>query len=91
MAAGRLSTDQKFRIGLGVIITAAWAVSFLVDIQVERYDPPAYIGPLMLIVAGSVFGEGLVRSAVRQITESNGNGNGKKSEPQPDRKETKNP
>lgn len=77
-----MTTNERIRLAMAAIITLAWIVSFIVDIQVETYDPPAYIGPLMLIVAGSVFGEGLVRSAVKQIIEKqNGNGTPPKEPP----------
>lgn len=47
---------------LASVITVAWGVSFLVDIMVEKYDPPSSVHVLMMIVAGATFGEGLVRS-----------------------------
>jgi hypothetical protein len=55
------------------LITVAWAVSFTFDLVNQAYDPPAYIGPLMMIVAGAIFGEGVVRAAVRR-NGRNGNG-----------------
>lgn len=64
--ASTTTADQKIRLGLAVVITIAWAVSFTADILVVTYDPPASIHPLMMIVAGAVFGEGLVRSAIQQ-------------------------
>ena len=63
------SSNNKVAIGLAIVITVAWAISFLVDIVVKAYDPPPSVHALMMIVAGSVFGEGLLRSR-------NGNGNG---------------
>lgn len=68
--------------GLAIVITVAWTVSFIVDIEVQGYDPPASIHPLMMIVAGAVFGEGLVRSAVKQIVQNQQNGNGSPPAPQ---------
>lgn len=79
--ANDVSADQKIRIGMAVVITVAWTISFLVDIKVDTYDPPASIHPLMMIVAGAVFGEGLVRSAVKQIIQNQQGGNG--SQPTP--------
>lgn len=48
--------------GLAAVITTAWAVSFIVDILDKSYEPPASVHALMLLVAGAVFGEGLLRS-----------------------------
>jgi cell division protein FtsB len=46
------------------VITAAWAISFTVDIFVKDYEAPPSVHALMLIVAGAVFGEGLIRSRI---------------------------
>lgn len=61
-------SDNRVATVLAGVITTAWAVSFIVDIIVKPYDPPASIHALMMMVAGAVFGEGLLN--VR------GNGNG---------------
>lgn len=67
------STNERVSLGLTIIITVAWAVSFIVDILRTEYEPPASVHALMLIVAGAVFGDGLVRSnriAVKRREES---------------------
>lgn len=69
MAKEEVSLDQKIRLFLAGVITIAWAISFIVDIRVKDYEPPASLHPLMMIVAGAVFGEGLVRSAIKQVIE----------------------
>lgn len=58
----RSESNNKLAIGLAVVITAAWAISFLVDIVVKDYDPSPSVHGLMLLVAGAVFGEGLIKS-----------------------------
>lgn len=86
-----ITTDQKIRVGLAIVITISWAVSFIVDILAAKYDPPAYMGPLMLLVAGSVFGQGIVSNAIKQVVANqnppNPNGNGPVPEPQPTKQE----
>lgn len=77
-----ITTDQKIRIGLAIVITISWAVSFIVDILVKQYDPPTYMGPLMLLVAGSVFGQGIVSNAIKQVV-ANQNQNVPAPEPPP--------
>ena len=62
----RLPTNNTIAFGLAVLITAAWAVSFILDIVVKEYDPPASVHALMMIVAGGVFGEGLIRTRTGQ-------------------------
>ena len=56
------STNERIALWLTVVITTAWAISFIVDITRTEYDPPASVHALMLIVAGAVFGDGLVRA-----------------------------
>jgi hypothetical protein len=57
-----VSTNNKVATRLAYVITAFWALSFLVDIIVKTYDPPASVHALMMIVAGAVFGEGLIKT-----------------------------
>jgi hypothetical protein len=47
------------------LITAAWTVSFALDIFIRDYDPHASITPLMLAAAGYLFG-GEVASKIRK-------------------------
>ena len=64
--------DRRLAKFLAYIITLAWAVSFTIDIVNPAYDPPASIHPLMLLVAGGAFGEGIIRSVVKQSTDKDG-------------------
>lgn len=57
-----LSSNNKVATGLAIVISVAWAVSFITDIIVKGYDPPASVHALMMMVAGAVFGEGLLKS-----------------------------
>lgn len=46
---------------VGYVITMVWAASFLADVIVTNYNPPwPYVSPLMLIVAGALFRDGIV-------------------------------
>lgn len=56
------ASNNKLATNLAYVITAAWGISFLVDIPVKSYDPPATIHALMMLVAGAVFGEGLIKN-----------------------------
>jgi hypothetical protein len=38
-----------------VMIISMWAVSFLVDIANPKYEPPDYVNPLIMLVAGYMF------------------------------------
>lgn len=60
-------SNNKIAIWLAIVITAAWAISFIVDIFRKDYDPSASVHALMMMVAGAVFGEGLLNTR-------NGNG-----------------
>lgn len=74
MASHRVSTSSNNRIAfiLAIVITAAWAISFIVDIVVKEYDPPASVHALMMIVAGAVFGEGLLKSGRNAVRSAKG-------------------
>lgn len=66
--------DRRVALWLSGVITAVWTVSTIVDAFVKSYDPPPTIGALMLLVAGGVFGEGILRT--RRNGKNGGNGNG---------------
>jgi hypothetical protein len=40
---------------LAVVITVIWAISFVLDAVITKYDPPESVHALMLIVAGAAF------------------------------------
>lgn len=46
---------------IAVVITAAWAISFIVDAVNPKYDPPPGVHALMLIVAGAAFTGNIIR------------------------------
>lgn len=54
--------DQQIATILAIVITVVWAISFIVDIIVLEYNPSASVHALMMIVAGAVFGEGLIKT-----------------------------
>lgn len=60
-----IKDDRRITLMLAYVITAAWAVSFTVDIIVPTYDPPGSVHALMMMVAGATFGEGLLRTRVQ--------------------------
>lgn len=47
---------------MACFITVAWGVSFIVDIFDKSYDPSPSVHALMMMAAGAVFGEGLIKS-----------------------------
>jgi hypothetical protein len=54
---------------VGATITALWAASLIADMLVERYDPPAGLGTLMLIVASALFGGPVVAEIRKRVNE----------------------
>jgi hypothetical protein len=42
-----------------VIVVLVWAVSFIVDILTENYEPPVALHGVMMIVVGALFGIGI--------------------------------
>lgn len=47
------------------IITACWTASFVADMLIVKYEPPALVTPLMLSVAGWLFGGETVKKFTR--------------------------
>lgn len=64
-----MSRESTFRYWVGGTITALWAVSVAVDLFNPNYDPPPGLHPLMLTVAGGLFGREVVSAARRKDTE----------------------
>lgn len=52
--------DKRLSAAIAVVITIAWAVSFIVGILNSNYSPPPTLGPLMMIVAGAMFGNAVI-------------------------------
>lgn len=48
--------DKRLTAAIAIVITAAWGISFLVNIINPSYRVPEGLHPLMLIVAGAAFG-----------------------------------
>lgn len=46
---------------IACVITAAWSASFLLEIAMTDYTPPASVTPLMLATAGYLFGGEVVK------------------------------
>lgn len=53
---------RKLAVRMAYVILAAWTVSFVVDIVNPNYEPPPSVHALMVIVAGSLFGESVFRA-----------------------------
>jgi hypothetical protein len=59
--------EATFRLWVGATITILWASSLIADIAFERYDPPAGLGTLMLIVASALFGGPVVAEIRKRV------------------------
>lgn len=57
--------DKRLAAAVAITITAAWAVSFLVSIVNQSYEPPASVHALMMLVAGAAFGGALRKGGDR--------------------------
>jgi hypothetical protein len=53
--------DKRITNVIAVTVTAAWLISFLMDIVVKSYEPPVSVHALMMMVAGAAFAEGVVK------------------------------
>lgn len=62
MTSPQVSRNERIAFGLGSIITASWVISYILDILDNEYDPPTSVHALMLLVAGTVFGQGFIKS-----------------------------
>lgn len=47
--------NSRLSNAIGVVVTAAWSISFLADIVIKGYDPPSTVHALMMIVVGAAF------------------------------------
>jgi hypothetical protein len=59
--------EVTLRFWVGVTITTLWAVSLVADVAIERYDPPAGLGTLMLVVASALFGGPVVAEIRKRV------------------------
>lgn len=46
---------------IAVVVTVAWAVSFVWDLTHTNYEPPASLSPAFLAVVGGIYGAGVIR------------------------------
>lgn len=52
--------DKRLSAAIAIVITVAWATSFIVGITNPNYEPPATLHALMMIVAGAAFGNAVL-------------------------------
>lgn len=55
--------EPQLRYWVAGAITVSWVLSVIADIAFQMYDPPPGIHSLMLVVAGGIFGQGVVQAA----------------------------
>jgi hypothetical protein len=55
-------TRDTLALVVASVITVAWVGSLITDAALPSYDPPASIHPLMLLVAGYLFGSGIFKN-----------------------------
>lgn len=53
--------SERMTAAIAVVVTVAWAASFVVDILIADYDPPPSVHALMVIIVGAIFGAQAVR------------------------------
>lgn len=54
--------DRRISNFIAFVVTLVWAASFLADIVLASYEPPASIHVVMMIVAGAAFGNTIIKS-----------------------------
>lgn len=47
--------DKRITNAFAIVILVAWSISFIADIVIVKYDPPASVHAAMMAVVGSVF------------------------------------
>ena len=52
--------DPRVSNGIAIVITLVWAISYLVDMAMNTYDPPASVNAIMMIVAGAFAANGVM-------------------------------
>jgi lipopolysaccharide export LptBFGC system permease protein LptF len=68
IVAKRPSQEERLRLVFAYTVLIAWVVSFILDAAVKAYDPPAFVGPLALAVAGYLFGAPVARGLLERRT-----------------------
>jgi hypothetical protein len=59
---------------VGGTVTAVWAASTVVDMLIERYDPPSGLGTLMLVVASALFAKPVAEELRRRVINGSDDG-----------------
>lgn len=52
---------DRLRSAIGWTVTAAWAISFVLDAVLPHYEPPVSLHALMMLVAGAAFGGSMLK------------------------------
>lgn len=52
--------NERLSGAIAIVITIVWATSFIVGILNPGYNPPPTLGPLMMLVAGGLFGKAVL-------------------------------
>lgn len=52
--------DKHLTFVLSYVITVVWVVSFVIEVLDPNYSPPPSVHALMLLVAGALFGKGVI-------------------------------
>lgn len=60
--------DKRLTAAIAIVITAAWAISFLYSMIDHEWNPPASVHILMTVVAGAAFG-GTAFQRARELSE----------------------
>lgn len=53
--------DRRVSNLIALVVTAVWAASFLADIALKSYEPPASLHAIMMVVAGAAFAGTVVK------------------------------
>lgn len=60
---------EKLAFWFACVITVAWASSFIVDMLIASYEPPVILTPLMLTIAGWLFGGDVMKRMTKNERE----------------------
>lgn len=53
--------DRRVSNLIALVVTVVWAASFLADIALSSYEPPAALHAIMMTVAGAAFAGSVVK------------------------------
>lgn len=63
---GGRGMNERLARTVGYVVTAAWAISFVLSIFEKNYNPPPSVAPLMTMVAGAAYAVPLLRREGRR-------------------------